>query len=180
MPVRDIRDYAFVEADHLLLDTNILMFVYGPQKQNDKRCEDYTDAFKRMCQGKSVLYIDVLIMSEFINRCTRLEMQLRKHKDYKKFRNSEDFRSIAQGIASNVRRIGQYTTRTNSPFQECPLDQMLYEFEAGQVDFNDQMLLQLCRNKNLMLVTDDGDCTSNDVTILTANSRLLELSGTIP
>ncbi len=174
MPGVDIHSYTFTATDQLLLDTNILLFVFGPQKPNDRRSAVYSNAYKKMLEANSKLYVDVLIMSEFINRYTRLEMGfLRTHKDYKNFRKSEDFTPVARDIASNVRRISKVTTRTNCAFEECPLDVIISEFVVGRIDFNDQMILHLCRTMNLTLVTDDGDCNSQDVKILTANSRLL-------
>jgi len=43
----------------------------------------------------------------------------------------------------------------------------------GNSDFNDLVLVELCRSKGFMLVTDDGDFKGKGITVLTANRRLL-------
>ena len=49
------------------------------------------------------------------------------------------------------------------------------EYAAGQADFNDQMIRELCRSRNLALVTDDADFGTQGIRVLTANRRLLGL-----
>jgi predicted nuclease of predicted toxin-antitoxin system len=47
------------------------------------------------------------------------------------------------------------------------------DYESGNADFNDQIIAELCRKKQLTLITDDGDFHGQDIAILTANKRLL-------
>ena len=53
------------------------------------------------------------------------------------------------------------------------MEALLSDFEANSRDFNDAILAQLCRAKDLKLVTHDGDFKDCGITILTANSNLL-------
>ena len=47
------------------------------------------------------------------------------------------------------------------------------EYALGESDFNDQILIDLCRRQGLKMVTDDGDFKGQDVSVITRNQRLL-------
>ena len=61
----------------------------------------------------------------------------------------------------------------------CDLDlddaktrEFLDEFTAGEMDFNDIIIRNVCSSNNLILVTDDGDFKNcSNITILTANYK---------
>ena len=63
----NITHYVFKSTDALLLDANIWFFVYGPHRLDDKRVPVYSGALDRILKAKSRIYVDVLILSEFIN-----------------------------------------------------------------------------------------------------------------
>ena len=60
-----------------------------------------------------------------------------------------------------------------SGFEKVDIGALLAEYEAGDTDFNDQILVELCRVKGLTLVTHDVDFKDRGLTLLTANQRLL-------
>ena len=64
-----VLSHNFKPEDRLLLDTNIWLLVYAPSKPNDSRVKVYSQAFKNMITAKSQIYIDVLVVSEFISNC---------------------------------------------------------------------------------------------------------------
>ena len=68
-----VNDYQFNPDDKLLLDTNIWLLVYGPQKPRDTRVATYSQALANILSAKCCVYIDVLIVSEFINTYARLK-----------------------------------------------------------------------------------------------------------
>jgi len=123
------------------------------------------------------VYIDVLIISEFINAYARWEhKQSASASDrFKDFRNSPAFVTIAKDIAVNAKRIIKQCQRCDSTFARIDVDALLTEFEKGDSDFNDQMFHRICKHEQLILVTDDRDFKPPDLTILTANNRLLNI-----
>lgn len=171
----NIRQYNFTRNDKLLLDTNIWMFVYGPQKTGDKRVGLYSDVFKKILAADSRIYIDVLIVSEFINTYARLQWDIlgRPHEYFKHFRKSQDFKPIAQEITAGVRCVLKHCSRIDSGFETVDAKQLIAEYETGDADFNDQILAALCRKKGLKLVTDDADFHGQGIPVLTANTKLL-------
>jgi|GEM_PF-3464287 len=50
---------------------------------------------------------------------------------------------------------------------------LLDEYKRGQSDINDQVLVALCLNQGLTLVTHDGDFKGCGVPLVTANRHLL-------
>jgi hypothetical protein len=175
----NIQHYTFCKADRLLLDANVWLLVYGPllTKRKRKRAAIYSVALRRMLAAKSQLHLDVLILSEFINRFARLEHHQRPRSaptiDFKEFRNSREFEPIAKDIAANAKRIANVATRCESRFKEVDIDTLLDDYGSGGSDFNDQMLTELCKAEALTFVTHDADFKNAGIPIVTANPNLL-------
>lgn len=119
--VYSIESYTFSETDALLFDANIWLYIYGPQRQLYPRIsKKYTLALRRIRRAKIMIFIDVLVLSEFINAYSRFVYNdlsiATKPAEFKTFRNSEDFKAIAKGIAKYSQRILEKTERTESGF----------------------------------------------------------------
>ena len=175
----EISTHAFNLADELLLDTNIWLRLYGPAaKPGDRRTVVYSKALGEMLAASCRIYIDVLILSEYINRYARLRHNLVKTRsgishDFKQFRKSADFNAIAFDIAGDVRQILKHCERVESEFAALDITALIDEFEKGDSDFNDLVLAELCKSRNLTLVTHDGDFKDRGLKVLTANKSLL-------
>jgi predicted nucleic acid-binding protein len=172
-----ISTYNFKSSEALLLDANIWLFVYGPQKPTDTRVAVYSEALAKILAAKSCVYIDVLIVSEFINAYARMKWNLlpksSRPRYFKQFRRSEDFKPVAQGIAADVKRVLQHCIPVESSFESLAIDTLVDEYAAGDSDFNDQVLTALCKKKGLKMVTDDVDFKGRGIPVITANKRLL-------
>ncbi len=95
------------------------------------------------------------------------------HKDFKKFRKSQDFKPIAQDIAADIKQILKHCLRIENGFETLAINELITEYAMGDSDFNDQIITKLCQKKKLKLVTDDGDFRAQGVLVVTANKRLL-------
>ena len=173
---QDIRSYVFSEKDHLFLDANVWLSVYGPQVSRRKGWDIYSAAWRDILKAKSKVFIDLLVLSEFINRFARIVMgQLAPgEKDFKRFRQSSLFGDVAKEIASNVKSILLRSNPLGITFDHVDMDALLLEFEAGQSDFNDEVFAAFCKEKGFTLVTHDGDFRGKGIPILTANQHLLQ------
>lgn len=175
----DITVHKFAETDKLFFDTNIWLSLYGPQgAPNDPRTQIYSNALAKAMRAKSQIWVDVLVVSEFINRFARIEYDIqypnRSHRpDFKRFRNNPDFQPIGQAIAAAVRSILKLAARIESGFSVIDINVLLTEFETSPRDFNDQILTGLCLANNLILVTHDSDFKDKGVNILSANRKIL-------
>jgi len=159
----------------LLLDANVWLFVYGPHQPGDRKVAVYSNALKRMLVAESRIYVDVLVVSEFINRYAGLKWEI-EHEvfpSFKEFRKSKEFKPLAQEIADAVKRALRHCTRIESGFESPAVDSLIDEYSMGCFDFNDQILTALCKEKGLKLVTDDGDFRTREIPIVTGNRHLL-------
>jgi predicted nucleic acid-binding protein len=174
----DITRYTFQATDALLLDANVWYLIYGPNRPDDNRVAVYSGALAKILAARSQIYIDVLIVSEFINRYARLKYNILRSSsgmpaDFKQFRKSPAFKPIAQDIAADVKQVLKHCTRVESGFSVLDINALVDEYEKGDADFNDQVLTELCKSKGLTLVTDDADFKDRGLTIVTANRHLL-------
>ncbi|RKU08003.1 PIN domain-containing protein [Candidatus Poribacteria bacterium] len=171
----DIRYYNFTAQDKLFLDANIWLYLYGPPKLRSYWRPIYTSTFNRMVRAKSRIYIDVLVVSEFINAYARLEWQFvaRHFNSFKNFRSSSYFKPVAEDIAADVELVLSYCSKTESGFTALPMDDLLADYISGDFDFNDQVITELCKNNGFTFITNDSDFKTQEIPILTANSNLL-------
>ena len=175
-----IDNYSFKSTDNLFFDANIWFFLYGPNRPGDPRIKIYSGAFKSILSAHSRILTDILVVSEFINRYARLRHQLLLRqrsdvpRDFKQFRRTSFFKTIARDIAADTRKILGNCTRVESDFTTVDAESLIAGYEAGDSDFNDLMLVELCRARGFKLVTDDGDFSDKHITILTANKKLLK------
>lgn len=172
--VSHVERYDFTPEDELFLDTNIWLFIYGPQNPTSTKMYTYSSAFHHILKAQSRIYIDVLVISEFINVYARQQQKLiAPDAQFKEFRNSQDFKPIAQEIADNVKRVLSHCSQIESRFETLDGDGLMNEYAKGGTDFNDQVIRELCNSRDLKLVTDDGDFGGQGISIITANKRLL-------
>lgn len=172
-----IQKYSFSPSDALLVDTNVWIYIYAPQKPNDWRTATYSSALKRMLSAGSNLIVALLVISEFINRYCRMQFHLTSQEtgltDFKDFRESTFFHPVARAVTNLVRRILQHSTYDNTGLESTDINSLITDFETDYADFNDLVLAGLCKSNGWTLVTHDSDFKDAGLAILTANRRLI-------
>lgn len=175
--VYSIENYTFTSKDRLFFDANIWIYLYFPSTSNDWKVRVYSYAYERIRKAQGRIYLDVLVLSEFINRVARIHYELvkdeMKFKNFKEYRRHSLYKETAEEISASVRGILKECNRLDSLFSTVDLIQIITEFETTASDFNDLMILEICRANELKLITHDADFHNRDVPILTANRRLL-------
>jgi len=177
-PAYRIDQYHFSKSDKLFWDTNVWLFLHSPQyRLSDRRTRVYSSALKRMLEAQSRIFIDAIVLSEFVNALARFAFHIlspqQRPANFKSFRRSSRFRPVAKTIASACRKVLGFCTRIESNFVSLDIDALLGQYEIGASDLNDLLLANLCKSRNLTLVTDDGDFRRSGLEVLTANNRLL-------
>ncbi|MBC6473067.1 MAG: PIN domain-containing protein [Hormoscilla sp. GM102CHS1] len=175
--VYPIDEYQLMPNDALLFDANIWLYLYSPQGDRYPRVKrKYNLAFRRIRSAKVPIFIDVLILSEFINAYARFVYNnlpaATKQSNFKAFRNSADFKPVAEQIAKYSRSIVEKSERIDSGFESVDLEEIVVDYAGVNADFNDRMLAELCKAKALKFVTHDADLKGDNLTIITANSIL--------
>lgn len=170
----DIGQYVFTASDQLLLDTSVWLLIYGPHVPGDSRVALYSGALKRMLEAKSRLYVDVVILSEFINTYVRMKQQIAAPRlRFKDFRRTAAFQTVANDVVADAKHMMKQCVWVANDLELSAVDGLLDEYALGKSDFNDQIISVLCSRKGMKLVTDDSDFKDRDIPILTANSQLL-------
>jgi predicted nucleic acid-binding protein len=173
---RDARTHRFVPSDQILPDANIWLYLYGPAANPAAwQVRIYSSVFAGLLTAKSQLYLDVLVLSEFVNRFARIEWKRLAPTitDFKVFRQSASFPPVAQSIQVQVAQILTVCKPVNHHFAEWNLTTLLQEYRAGATDLNDQLLVESCRKHNLAILTNDKDFTDGGINVFTAHRDLL-------
>jgi predicted nucleic acid-binding protein len=179
MAAINIQRYIFSEQDRLFFDTNIWFFIYGPQSKLDGRQRIYSNAFHSIISNGGKIYIDILVLAEFINRVARFHYDIwcdenQSTLNYKEFRSSENFKSIAKEIEIASQMILLDSTQIETGFTKINISSLLTSFVQKQQDFNDLVIENICQINQLKLVTEDRDFKGTNIQILTSNRKLLQ------
>ncbi len=171
----DIASHTFSSSDQLLFDANVWLDLYGPTSLRSRSASGYSGAFKRALVGKANLFVDVLVLSEFVNRWARIEHRISGvlPGDFKAYRRSTAFAPVAAAIVAACRKIFGCSKRVESGFSTLDPADLLHDLESKQSDFNDEILLRLCTQNSLTLVTHDSDFKGAAIPVLTSNSKLI-------
>lgn len=173
--VQAVGSYTFSYRDKLFLDANVWLYLFGPRQPRNHWNQIYSQVFNRILNANSQIYIDVLVVSEFINAYARMQQKIvAPHiNTFKNFRSSPYFKPVAEDIADDVELVLSYCSKTESGFTALPMDDLLADYISGDFDFNDQVITEICKSNGLTLITNDSDFKTQEIPILTANSNLL-------
>lgn len=168
--------HVFSASDKLLPDANIWIYLNGPASDPTKwAVQTYSAILGDILNAGAEVFLDVLVLSEFINRFARMEMNRLQpgQRDFKAFRQSADFPPVATAIQQQTSQILAMCQPLDHPFSEWNHTQMLTDFGLGGADWNDQLLVENCRKHGISPLTNDGDFTEGGINVFTANGKLI-------
>lgn len=186
----DVATYAFAAGDRFLLDANIWIYLLPPPaKPTPAFAQNYGGVLKAMLAANVDLVVESLVLSEYLNRYWRIELSAwqkanpvlaRQFNHFKtgqflekQFRLSPHFKAIGAAARAEAQQILKLCRATETPLQLNDLPAILSEFEAGNLDFNDGVLVDTCRLRGWKMVTHDKDMTLGGIEVVTANPNLL-------
>jgi predicted nucleic acid-binding protein len=181
----DARRHTFATTDQVLLDANVWLYLNGPAAVTGSWAVNaYTAVFANLLTAKTQLFLEVLVLGEFVNRYARMEYGRLNMPDprtgrplypeFKAFRQSQAFPPVANAIANEATNMVNICQRVDHHFSEWNALDLLNNYSTGAFDCNDQLLVESCRKHGLALLTNDGDFTEGGLTVYTANNRLLK------
>lgn len=184
MPRRiPLRDIGKLHNENIFLDTNIWIFLFCPvSKTREFIFQKYSKAFKGLIKSNNRLFTDFTILSEFINRYTKLSFQtyltnnkiegdFQFKRDYKE---TEDFQSTTKTIISTLKnKILRQSTLAHLNYDNDLIVDLLDTLEQKKIDFNDLHIEKLCRENQFTLLTDDRDYISSPIDIVSGNPKLV-------
>jgi predicted nucleic acid-binding protein len=164
-------------TDKILLDANVCLFVFGPPDfsyQDTDRSSKYINSQGNW--GKDNVFICRPVLSEFVNQCIDYYWKIWKRDEKptrpngkKDFRKSDYYRvnKIADKITQYVKDMLYGIECCDSKLDKSKAHAYLGEFSKCEMDFNDIMIEEICKENNLALVTDDGDFKKCSIPIFT-------------
>ena len=176
----DIETFDPNSNQTLLFDTNILIKLLYPIDFSGSVAK-YAILFEKIKKAKAKLIISSVQVSEFINRCIRIQYKLYQKNageniDFKKdYRNTDDYKTNMTAILDIIKNdvVG------NFEFIDDGFSKMQHEniFVYGfSYDFNDSLLVEIAEQRKAIIVTDDLDFANYNVSvpIVTGNRNLLK------
>lgn len=176
--VEKIRDFKVRSGDNFFFDNNVWMFLFSPicgTKAYQQKA--YSNLLKTIQATRATIFINSLIVSEYINRSLRLNYSLWRDREFKSgnrftdykhhFRPTDDFKIAQKEAYDEMSDILSIALRKPDDFNALKLDEVI---QAEGMDFNDAYYANFCKLNRLILVTDDHDLQNCplDITILTA------------
>ena len=167
-------------SDNILLDTNILLRLFYPIDY-ESVTDEYETLFAELLKEKSQLLITSIQISEFINRCIRIQFGLYQNDinnhtlEFKKdYRSTSNYHEKMNAILDIVKTdIADKFVFVDDGFSQMNSKNIfLYGFSY---DFNDALLVEVARQNKAILITDDADYANykTDIQIVTRNKFLL-------
>jgi predicted nucleic acid-binding protein len=173
----DLSSYSFHSGEQVLVDTNVWLYLFpAPGKPPHNFAPQYSIAFKNLVSAQAQPVLDPMVLSEYLNRYIRIEWggsDKSQYPKFKDFRSSPNFSAVASAAEIFAKKILTICQVHSIPASELDLNRALADFSAGGVDFNDAILVDICKRRNLKLMTNDGDFQDGGIEVLTANPRLL-------
>ncbi|MCO6428557.1 type II toxin-antitoxin system VapC family toxin [Nitrosomonas communis] len=173
----DLSSYSFGSDEQILVDTNVWLYLFpAPTDPSNRFANQYSTAFSNLVSAQAQPVLDPMVLSEYLNRYIRIEWKgnyKSRYPEFKDFRNSSDFSAIASAAETFAKRILSFSQIHSIPANELDLNQALADFSTGGVDFNDALLVDICKQRNLKLMTNDGDFQDGGIEVLTTNPKLL-------
>lgn len=182
----DITTIHQLENKDIFLDANIWLHVFCPVSfSREAIYRKYSWALNRLIHSTNKMYIDITILSEFINRWQKIafanykednandnkDQDFQFKRDYKK---TEDFKETLRIISSTVEdKILKWSSVINLQYEKKDIFELIGNLEKESIDFNDLHIEKLCKANRLFLLTDDGDFAGSSIDIISGNPKLL-------
>lgn len=160
----------FTSADKILIDTNILIYVYCPL--NSKNCESfashYSDTLQKIADAKASVFVNSLVISEFINRWLRLDYEKSGlggtfKKDY---RLSDRYKTTMKTILKELSKFYKHCSvrQLDDSFSIVDFQNKYKSFPES--DFNDIIIAENAKINDCKILTQDGDFAQYGVKVI--------------
>ena len=154
--------HKFDKNSKVLIDTNILLFVFYPLNTNQNKVSKYSVVLEKLRENSSQLFVSSLVISEFINRWLRMDFEKNflddeRTKEFKKdYRVSDTYKKTINLILKTIKKIYKNYNIKNIDDSYVNFN-ILDKYKNIYIDFNDLILIHIAERNNLKILTDDKD-----------------------
>ncbi|HQO09325.1 MAG TPA: hypothetical protein PLK90_07705 [Clostridiales bacterium] len=165
-----------LKGRQIFFDANIIIYLFWPTGKEVYETI-YATVFKKLMDNGNNIMIDLTVMSEVFNRSftTEYEKYKEKHKNYKLEKKAYRDSQAGQDTIEEIYSLFKNTILTRFEFvgKLFTKDDLAKLMIIDQMDFSDKVILEICKENNFILLTNDIDFRSADIDILTANNKLV-------
>lgn len=156
--------YKIDENEKVFIDANILIFLFSPDFVSSKeyQVDKYSKILELLILNNNELYINSLVISEFINRCLRIDFEKNfqdksRNKDFKReYRDSAKYIQTLRIIKKEIKKFLKLNVKQiHDSFDRVDILEELDHLD--KLDFNDLMIVKSIETYGLKLLSDDGD-----------------------
>jgi predicted nucleic acid-binding protein len=156
--------YNVNQDDKVFIDTNILIFLFSPDFVSSKeyQIDKYSNIYGKLIENNCELFINSHVVSEFINKCLRIDFEKNfqdeeKTKDFKKdYRESQRYRDTLSLVLKQLEKFIEINvSQLDDDFKSFNIFEQYEENEKS--DFNDLIIAKNVIDNKLKLLSDDGD-----------------------
>jgi predicted nucleic acid-binding protein len=179
----DSNEIQSLQGKGIFLDANIWIYLFCPlSNSREAIIKKYSRAFNYLIRSNNKMYLDIAVLSEFINRFQRFayanyKENNKKDEDFqfkRDYKKTGDFKEILRLISSTVeKKILKWSSVVNFQYEKKDIEELIENLEETSIDFNDLHIEKLCKAKGLFLLTDDGDFAGSSIDIISGNPKLL-------
>jgi len=157
-----------LKSQRIFFDTNVLIYLFWPTGGSPHWERSYASIYRNLLRQNNELVVDFIVISEFINRAMRIELdKFYRGMPYKDFRDSANGQSALADIHVIVEgSILNTFTIVGKAFSKAEIQSILV---VDTLDFSDKAIVHTCKENGCVLLTNDADFKIADIEILTAN-----------
>ncbi|MFK7780390.1 MAG: PIN domain-containing protein [Candidatus Gracilibacteria bacterium] len=161
--------YEITEDDRVFIDTNILIFLFSPDfvSSHDYQVDKYSTIYAILLEKNCKLYVNSHVISEFINKCLRIDFDRNiqneaRTKLFKNdYRNTQRYRETLSIVLRELKKFLDLNVfQINDNFSNF---QIFDEYNSNvESDFNDLVIARNVIDNRLKLLSDDRDFSNYD------------------
>lgn len=156
--------YKINESDKVFIDTNILIFLFSPDfvSSHDYQVDKYSTIYAMLLEKNCELYVNSHVISEFINKCLRIDFDRNiqnnaRTKLFKDdYRNTQRYRETLSIILKELKKFLDLNVfQLDDSFSKFNI---FNEYNSNiESDFNDLIIARNVIDNKLYLLSDDVD-----------------------
>jgi len=166
------KNATLIKDKSVFVDTNVLIYLFFPLGKPELE-KKYASVFRGLLNQKNLLFVNFYVISEIINRIIRIEhKKINPDQTFKDFRNSSHGQETLKDIYLIVEKcIFPNFDIIGKSFTKQDIKDFLL---VDNLDFIDKAIVQICKENDFVLLTNDSDFKNVDLDILTCNSFILK------
>lgn len=166
-----IDDISTVKKQGVFFDANVLIYIFWSVFSRNDISSCYSSIYKFLVKENIPVFTSCIVLSEVINRILRIEYKnIGSIKTFKEFRNSPEGIQVQEDICTIIQnQIFSVFTMQDICFT---VEQLHPLMKPDTIDFNDKVIVEICKSHNMILLTHDADFVHTNIDILSKNHSL--------